>query len=119
NFFNSTTNQGPFVPVPPGATNPIFNTNIFLNRTNFFLNPTDFFPGTKTPFNSDNPSTFPQQAAITNFNPVMMTNSAPSASAPSTPARNNSSPFNSPFNGSSDFAGLPAPVTGNSPWSPQ
>lgn len=115
------TNLPPFVPIPPGATNPIFNTNIFLNttnfflnRTNFFLNRTNFFPGTKTPYNPDDPATFPRAGGVTNFNPFVMTNSSPGMMAGS-----NSSPFTPRFSGATNFPGLPPPVSRNSPWSPQ
>jgi hypothetical protein len=108
------TNQPPMQVVFPGATNQLFNTNIFVNRTNFFLNNTNFFPGTKTPFNPDVPSTFPMAGGNTNFNPFVATNFTPGPVVTT-----NGSPFSPRFPVTSNFAGLPAPISGNSPWSPQ
>jgi hypothetical protein len=109
----SLSNAPPFVAIPAGATNPIFNTNIFVNRTNFFLNQTNFFPGTTTPFNSDNPNTFPTAGPATNLNPFVVTNTRSGTVVAS------NSPYAPRFLVASNLPALGPPQAGNFPWSPQ
>jgi len=113
NLIGSISNAPPFTPIPAGATNQLFNTNIFLNRTNFFINRTNFFPGTRTPFNPNDPSTFPRSPAATNFN----TSHARSLPAP-TPGV---APFSSAQFASTQNSGDPqlAVAPQPNPWSPR
>ncbi len=93
------SNVAPFTPVPPGATNPIFNTNVFLSQTNFLPNPTNVFPGARVPFNPDVPNTFPAPGRTNFITPV---NSG-------TPAGNNGNASPAPP------AADPAPAVPNPP----
>src|SRR6185369_3229513 len=120
------TNAPPFTPVPPGATNSLFNTNVFLNRTNFF-------PGTRTPFNPDKPSTFPKQnqgnSASGNptpsLPPPMNGNSpwSPQFASPDTPQQLPIQPQPNPWSprfNSPDVSGTPLPVNPQAnPWGPR
>jgi hypothetical protein len=123
------TNPPPFAPIPPGATNQLFNTNIFLNRTNFFqnrtnffLNRTNFFPGTRQPFNPNDPSTFPRpsnnQNNQQNNQNQNVTPSTPTTVSSDPTASPGASPFTPNFQAAPQVADLPPPVSANSPWSP-